>query len=473
MLWIAENLALARVPRWLLLGSVLLGLGLYSALLGIVAASGNILILLALVGLPLGIVGLSFATRYFESLVLALPFTAVFFRFVQLPTGSGSVVPLSLAISLTLLGIWLASMFVRRRWQVPHTAFNTPLFAFMAVCLISWPWGALWRDPILDMHIMGNFQVTQIGSLVTLLVSMAVPFLVGRFIDQPWKIWLYLGAFILGGALMTGTQFLGITHNFFNDRGLWGLWFCAPVFGLLIAQPGLHWRWRPACIVLIGWNLYQTVIVNSLWISGWLPSVLGMLGVLFFRSRQVFAIVVLIAALGLAVGPGRSFIDEVTQENVAEGGLERLGLWEQNWFVVSNHWLFGTGPAGYAAYNMTYFRFDARSTHNNYLDILAQFGFTGMFFWLWFTGATLWVAWRTVHEAPPGLLRTTAMIAGGGWIGGYGAMMLGDWILPFAYNQGIGGFGYTVYSWIFLGLLIAVREIQARSATAPAPVEQP
>ena len=38
-------------------------------------------------------------------------------------------------------------------------------------------------------------------------------------------------------------------------------------------------------------------------------------------------------------------------------------------------------------------------------------------------------------------------------------MMLGDWVLPFAYNQTIAGYKYTVYSWIFLGTLIALRPL--------------
>jgi len=30
-------------------------------------------------------------------------------------------------------------------------------------------------------------------------------------------------------------------------------------------------------------------------------------------------------------------------------------------------------------------------------------------------------------------------------------MMLGDWVLPFAYNQTITGFDNAVFTWIFLG----------------------
>jgi hypothetical protein len=59
-----------------------------------------------------------------------------------------------------------------------------------------------------------------------------------------------------------------------------------------------------------------------------------------------------------------------------------------------------------------------------------------------------------------------AIIATAGWIGAQASMFLGDWVLPFAYNQGVGGYKYTVYSWLFLGTLISVRQI-IRPLTQP------
>jgi O-antigen ligase len=153
------------------------------------------------------------------------------------------------------------------------------------------------------------------------------------------------------------------------------------------------------------------------------------------------------------------FFQQVAQDNIDDGSLERLEIWSQNWSVVREHWLLGTGPAGYAIYYMTYFPTDARSTHNNYLDIVAQFGVVGMATWLWLALASVWEGWRLVRRAPPGFLRSLAIIATGGWIGAMGSMVFGDWVLPFAYNQGIAGFKYTVYSWLFLGALISIRHL--------------
>lgn len=66
---------------------------------------------------------------------------------------------------------------------------------------------------------------------------------------------------------------------------------------------------------------------------------------------------------------------------------------------------------------------------------------------------------------PAGLLRTVAIIATCGWAAALASMMFGDWLLPFAYNQGIGGYGYVAYSWMFLGLLISVHRLNEQHRT--------
>jgi O-antigen ligase len=201
-----------------------------------------------------------------------------------------------------------------------------------------------------------------------------------------------------------------------------------------------------------------------------MPVIAAIFAVTLLRSRKAFVVLVIVAALLYQHPPVKGFFQQVSNANVEEGALERLSIWEQNWRVVRAHWLLGTGPAGYAIYYMTYYREDARSTHNNYLDILAQFGLVGMLVWLWLSMVSVWEGWRLVQRAPPGFLRTMATAATGGWIGGLVSMFLGDWILPFAYNQTITGYKYTVYSWIFLGTLISIRHLlQAQPVTGGQP----
>jgi O-antigen ligase len=455
-----EPLALPWLPRPLLVGGVIAAISLISLLAGRMVAQERTSLVLALIVPPVAVIAAIAAVRYFEMLVLLLPVAALAMRFAVLPTGTASPLPLSLVMTIGLVGIWLVSMWTRRVWLVPRVPFNRSLFLFMAICGLSLPWGILWRDPILNMQVMGNsFPITQTASLMSLIALMWLPWLVGYFIDSEWKIKFYLGTFIACGALMTVTQILDINQIILNDRGLWGLWYAATLFGIILTMPGVSFFWRLFYGILLAFNLYLSVIKNSGWASGWLPIMLALMTIIFLRSRKVFFILAMLGLLIVIVGPGREYLEHLAAEEANEGALERLDIWTRSLGIVSQHWLFGTGPAGYAPYNMTYFPWDARSTHNNFFDIVAQFGVVGLLVWCWFMFASLRFGWKTIGRAPHGLLRTTAIIATSGWGAALCSMMLGDWILPFAYNQGIGGYGYVAYSWIFLGLLVSVHRL--------------
>ncbi|WP_298402983.1 O-antigen ligase [uncultured Chloroflexus sp.] len=449
---------LERLPRPLIIGGVVSGLAVYSLAIGAMFGTNRQLIGLALLALPLGLIGLTLLLYRFEWFVLILPLTGLAMRPISVPAGNGSELPISMLLTLALSGIWILAMITRRTWLLAPSPLNKPLLAFMFICIFSVLWGILWADPILNWRIMGNFRFAQIASLLSFLGLLSIPLLVGRFIQHEWQIKAYLGMFIVCGGLMTIFLIFGINEYLLVAQGLWGLWFALSLAGIIYLQPNVHWGWRLAGSAFLMWHLWLAAVRNSLWISGWLPTIVGLLAMAFFASRRIFFILVAIVILNVAIGPGQVYIDQVINDNIEEGGLGRLEIWERNLSIVKQHWLFGTGVAGYAPYNMTYYREDARSTHNNYFDILAQFGVVGFSIWIWFAIASLWYGWRTIQLAPPGILRTTAIVATSGWAAAQFSMMLGDWVLPFLYNQTVGGFKYTMHSWVFVGLLISIRQ---------------
>lgn len=447
---------------WLLVQKSLLSILVVAGLLGLSLALGLLvgnglsLRSLAVLVLPAGIISLLFATSYAGLLVLALPLAALFLPTAQIPTGTESPVPLSLLIACGLSALWIAAAFLRGTRLVP-SPLNRPLLVFSVICILSLGWGIVWRDPGLIRA--PKFIVTQVGSLVTILMSMAAALIIGNFVTTERQLKFIFGAFVVGGSLMTLTQLLHIPQQLLNDRGLWSLWTAVPLAGLLIAQPGIRWYWRFAIAAMLLLNLYQTVVVNANWISGWFPTLVALAALLFIRSRKLFFALLPFAILVIVISLG--FFETVAQDNIDDGSLERLIIWQQNWSVVREHWLLGTGPAGYAIYYMSYFPHEARSTHNNYLDIVAQFGIVGLLAWIWLAFTAAREGWKLGRILSPGFPRTLAMTATAGWIGAFVAMLFGDWMLPFAYNQGIAGYKYTVYSWIFLGTLIVLRRLAA------------
>jgi len=153
---------------------------------------------------------------------------------------------------------------------------------------------------------------------------------------------------------------------------------------------------------------------------------------------------------------------------VAEGDLGRLDLWQMNLEHVARHPLFGMGPAGHTVYNMTYHPEDARSTHNNYFDVLAQTGIVGLSAFIWMFVAFIWVGVRS-FRALAGRRDFEAAFASAtlaGCIAALVSMLLGDWVLPFAYNQTITGFDNAAYTWIFLGAMVSLYQIVRRTSRA-------
>ncbi len=449
-----------RIPNWVLTIAVLLVLAMSSVVLGMLVGKGRTLPALGFVGILGAALMCLVVARYFLSFVLLLPVTCLAVP-IDISTGTYTKLPISLLLATLLIGIWCASMYLRG-WKIAATPLNRPIIVFGIICILSFAWGRLWRDPgLVDWN--DRFVLVQVASLVTYLVSFATALLIGNFVTKERHLKWIVGVFLCAGTLIVLVQTLAISEGFLTIKGLWSLWLVAPAYGLLICQPKLKARWRILLIVLLLATFHLIMIKDSLWLSGWVPSLTAIFIITLLRSWKAF---IALALVGLVCGYfAIGFFTQVAEDNVHEGGLERLDIWAQNMEIVRNHWLLGTGPAGYASYYATYYANSARSTHNNYFDILAQFGVVGALCWLWFVLTTILEGWRLIHRAPPGFLRTLAIIASGGWISAMGAMMLGDWVLPFAYNQTITGFKYTVFSWIFLGTLISIRQILDHAGT--------
>ncbi|HMO56628.1 MAG TPA: O-antigen ligase domain-containing protein [Roseiflexaceae bacterium] len=453
-----------QIRSALLMTLILIATLAASIVIGYFASRGSTRVPLAAIALPGAVFGFYMLTRKFELLVLLLPITALAIP-IDVPTGTFTQLPISLLLTIALLGVWGATSLIRNQWHLVPSPINRPLIIFGVLMCVSTVWGTIWRDPVLNMALFKNFEIVQIASLITYLASIGVTLLIGNFITTPGRLKIVLGSFIFFGALMTITQLFRIPQSFLADRGLWGLWTVIPALALVIIQPRLHWSLRLLLLVIIAANLYQTVYNNLLWKSGWIPTVCAIFVAVFLRSRRWFAVVML--ALILLVVIQQDFFMRMIEDEINEGADGRIGMWEINLRVVGEHWLFGTGPAGYAPYYMNYYPYDARSTHNNYLDIIAQFGVIGTIGWFALALTASWEGLRLYRKAPRGILKTAALVTLSGWIGAQVSMFFGDWLLPFAYNQTITGYKYTVYSWIFLGLIIALRHMIDTDTSIP------
>jgi len=439
--------------------------------------------LLVIAGVLVGLLGVGFvASRVSPELVLvaviappailltmanlkygmpALLLTAAFVR-VSLPTGTQSRIVASLLLAAALAGLWLARMMViDRRMYLKPAYTNVPALGMIIVTIISYLWGNAFRDPL--VVVWSTWPVVQLGALGVMVLLPSVFLLSANCVDSVRWLEVLFWIMVAVGAVSIVSYYAKIQLRFVNTGGLFSLWFVSLSFAQVLFNRKLSLFVRALLIALLAAWLYHKFAVEVYWLAGWLPPLIAVMLITLLRSRKA----ALVLALGVAIYVGINwghYSNVVFAREAQESGVTRLAAWAVNWRVTGRHLLFGTGPAGYAAYYMSYFPSQAMATHSNYIDILSQGGVVSLFFVLWFFAALTWMGYklcvRLKDNGDFGEGFANGALAG--CVGCILAMALGDWLFPFVYTQTIAGFDYAMYSWLFLGGMVALSSLSAR-----------
>lgn len=390
------------------------------------------------------------STNRLEYGVLAIIFTAAFVRF-SLPTGTQSRIVASLLITAIFIVLWLARMLVvKKRLYLKPSSTNVPLLAFLLTTVISYVWSNAFRDPL--VVVWSTWPVVQLGGMAVIILLPGAFLLTFNTISEIRWLKLLTWLMILIGALALGAYFLQVKLSFLNTGGLFSLWFVSLTYSQALFNKRLPLWLRLILLGLSGTWIYVYFVTRVTWLSGWLPPLVALGVISFLKSKRLFLVFLLLVAVYVGLN-WNYYTGTVLASESEESGRTRLAAWQHNWRVTGQHILFGVGPAGYAAYYMSYFPSEAMATHSNYIDILSQTGIVGLFFCLWFflalgwTGYKLCMRLRKTGDFREGLANATLA----GWAGCMIAMGLGDWLFPFVYTQTIAGFDYAVYSWVLLG----------------------
>lgn len=396
------------------------------------------------------------ALRWPETGVLGLLLTAAFVR-VTLPTGTQSRVVASLVLTALLIGLWLVRSLVEKRPLLKPSPVNRPIVAILVASGVSYIWCLIFRDPLVIPW--RTWPIVQIAALAVMMLLPGALILTANTVsDLRWMRVLYW-ATVGVGALSLLLKFARVDARFINTGGLFSLWFVSLVYGQVLFNRELSSPMRLALVGLLALWMYDRFILNTHWLAGWIPPFLAIGVLTFLKSRRWFVVMMVVMAALLAF-EWRGFIQQVIAGEATESGVSRLMAWAVNWRVTGRHILFGTGPAGYAVYYVSYFPNEAMATHSNYIDILSQMGIVGLACYIWFLvtvvkmGLRLWQTLQGRRDFAEGL--STGIL--GGIAGVVLAMALGDWLIPFVYTQTIAGFDYAVYSWIWLGVMVGLAE---------------
>jgi hypothetical protein len=460
-----HNQGLFRIPRfnlfeyvqqnirWLKWVIVLLVVGITVGV-GFLASNFNPLyIAAASAALVVGLIGLLFIQR-FDVLPILILAVAIFVP-ITLPTGTGSRLAISMVVEVVFLGLWiLRSMTVERRFTIKPSPVNLPLACFFVAVIISIIWSIIFRDPF--VFVPGTFIIVQIASALVMILLPIAMLMVGNFFETSQSL-------LIMTVMMLAAGFLGLVKDIsgiplpVDTRGLFSLWVIGLSFGLAIFIKNIHWSVRVLLLMLAGGWIYWSFVQNISWMAGWLPAMVA-LGILMWMRAKKLSIMFLVFLAFIILVNKDYYVGKVFQNETQESGYTRLAAWESNWRITRDHLIFGTGPAGYAVYYMTYFPTDAMATHSNYIDMVAQTGIVGTIFFIWLFGTLVWMGLRLCLrlKGRGDFVEALANVSFAGTCACIIIMAFGDWLFPFAYTQTIEGFNYAVYNWIFMGVILAL-----------------
>jgi hypothetical protein len=221
---------------------------------------------------------------------------------------------------------------------------------------------------------------------------------------------------------------------------------------------------RLALLGVLALTLYHSVIVAYDWKSGWLPALAALAVIIWLGAPKLRPLILPAAALVILLNfvniPGLVTGDE----NYSV--LTRVEAWRILLEIIKVNPFLGLGPSNYYWYTPLFPILGysvSFNSHNNFIDIVAQIGIFGLFFFLWFFWELTKTGFRLLKTAPEGFEHAYVIGAIAGIAGTLVSAFLGDWVIPFVYNVGFVGFRSSVFGWIFLGGLVALELFQKQS----------
>jgi O-antigen ligase len=465
VIWSAQRAAIHR--PWTI-PLVVFATLLMAPILGVTLGAAQIprmVLLLAVVG-PAVLVASIVVVRFPDLSLALLPIVGVTIPFsIGTGTQSSIVAALMLAAALVCLGALRAI----RAPDWPGASVSIPAVVLVTVWIMSYFWGAVEREPLVTAW--PTFLSAQLGGLGVLVVSVGVLLVA---MHTSWKgPWPRIATYglIACGVVTLAVYFFGNRAQaaVFEVGGLFTMWVVALAFGQALFNTQLHGLLRIGLVTLAACWLYKALVLQTWWFSGWFPPLVAATALVCLRFKYGVVLVALLAAI-IVLLRFESIYNLIWGLTVDKGDLSRLGIWQQSLDLFSRHPFLGTGPAGYAIYFQSEYAGSefSMSTHNNYVDVLLETGSVGVLSFVWFLCAVFVTGWRACRRWRGGFEGAFAHSAFAGLLATIGAMALGDWFIPFVYNQGIGGFRFTVHSWVFLGFLAGLALIP-RSPTQPEP----
>jgi hypothetical protein len=413
--------------------------------------------------------------------LVALVATALVAK-VNVPTGTEVVLNPATILVPALAGLTIMAVMTGRPVTLARSRALLPMAVFIVAALVSLFIGDATWDPFVPRG--ANFLLVQLAQWALYAFAFLAFWLVASLgQDTRWLKWMTTTFLVIGGLLAVLLS-LPPTASLALSVGTLAQ-FRAPFWVLLTALAGgqvlfnqeLTLARRLALGALVAVAMLYTFFIQRESASFWVGAgaALAMLAWMRLPRLRWFALTfaLILVLTGLLFPTLWNFAggdDEWTTS-----GQSRLVLIQRVLSVSMRNPVTGLGPVAYRnyasttplAYGRAFWIQPQINSHNNYIDIFAQFGLLGLAIFGWMAleigrmGPRLLRRYQHGFEA--GYVRS--MLAAGA--GALAIMLLADWILPFVYNIGFPGFQASVLFWMFLGGLVALDAVSEPDAPGP------
>jgi hypothetical protein len=373
-------------------------------------------------------------------------------------SGPGGLNASAVVVAL-LLGLWLLEMLVvKRSFQFINSRVLLSVFVFLVISVVAFgmgqvPWFIFASQAPLDTQ-AGGFTIFALSAGALIVTA-------HRIRDLRWLkiiVWTFLGIstiYVLGRA--AGLPFIDQLYPQGLAAGsMFWTWPIALAFSQVMFNKHLKTPVRVLLILIVLVTFYVAIVQAYDWKSGWVPPLVCVAVLLGIRYRRLAVLMIpfaLFAAIKLAG-------EQVAADDYSWG--TRLDAWIIVLEISRISPLLGLGFANYYWYTPLFSIrgwYVSFSSHNQYVDLIAQVGIIGLLCFLWIFFEVGRLGWQLANQLSDGFARSYAYGVLAGVAGSLMAAYLVDWVLPFAYNIGFNGFRASILPWIFFGGLVSVEQM--------------
>lgn len=444
------------VTRW----AVVLAVLLFSGLLAYRAPGGRAVYMLIALG-PALVIAFFILRRLPLGLLLVV--AGGLLIPIEIGTGTGTSLNPVILLLPVVTGLWVLNMAMRHETRrLRDYRVVILLVVFNAVVFLAFVVGQLpWSD------LPGAGLAAQIGGLMVFFLSGLAFLLAAHLLDETWLARLVY-AFIAIGAIYMAARLIppvgAVLLPFFSEGAtgsVFWTWLVALTTGLALFHRTLSPGRRVALLAVTAATLVIALGFNRIWASGWAPPLIALMLLFWLRFPRWGWLPVLAGAVVFV-----SRLDRIWNLTTsADSWLARQQAWQIVFDVTRINPLLGLGPSNYYYYvqqadisgwggnwNVAF------SSHNNWVDLIAQTGLLGTAAFVLFSVSIGLIGLRLYRNLPDGFARGYAAACVAGLVGTLASGMLGDWFLPFVYNVGLAGMRSSILFWVFMGGLLALEK---------------